>query len=208
MGVPDPSAALIEGLGIADSVVLPGAWDATRTGRMHAEGLALDAEGLLAPAAVGHGGGLTHASTLRGDRIAWLDRIDAARAPELHAFVAALETMRGALNRALLLGLEEVEPHLAVYPPGAGYARHRDRFADDDARVLSLVLYLNPAWREADGGALRLHLVDGPRDVLPASGTLVVFLSDRVEHEVLPATRDRWSVAAWFRRRGAPTDHR
>jgi SM-20-related protein len=39
------------------------------------------------------------------------------------------------------------------------------------------------------------------RDVLPVAGTLVCFLSDRFEHEVLPATRERLSLTGWFRRR-------
>ena len=38
-------------------------------------------------------------------------------------------------------------------------------------------------------------------DVLPRGGTLVVFLSDRFPHEVLPARRERLSLAGWFRRR-------
>jgi SM-20-related protein len=67
--------------------------------------------------------------------------------------------------------------------------------------VLSCIVYLNDAWDARDGGALRLHLRGGARDVLPVGGTLVAFLSDRVEHEVLAATRERLSVAAWFRRR-------
>jgi SM-20-related protein len=29
----------------------------------------------------------------------------------------------------------------------------------------------------------------------------VCFLSERFEHEVLPATRERLSIAGWFRRR-------
>ena len=32
-------------------------------------------------------------------------------------------------------------------------------------------------------------------------GTLVCFLSERFEHEVLPATRSRWSLTGWFRSR-------
>ena len=100
------------------------------------------------------------------------------------------------------LGAFELEMHYAIYPPGAGYARHRDRFRDDDARVLSCIAYLNDGWRAGDGGALRMHLDGGARDVAPAGGTLVAFLSDRVEHEVLPARRDRIAVSGWFRRRG------
>ncbi len=66
---------------------------------------------------------------------------------------------------------------------------------------VEIVAYLNDAWHADDGGALRLHLDSGPRDVLPAGGTLVAFLSASVAHEVLPASRERISIAGWFRRR-------
>jgi SM-20-related protein len=106
------------------------------------------------------------------------------------------------LNRELMLGLVECESHYAVYPPGAGYTRHLDRLRDSDARVVSAVFYLNEAWRAADGGALRLYLADGSsRDILPHAGTLLLFLSAQFEHEVLPATRERMSIACWMRQR-------
>ncbi len=35
--------------------------------------------------------------------------------------------------------------------------------------------------------------------ILPESGRLALFLSDRVPHEVLPARRVRWSLTGWFR---------
>ena len=76
--------------------------------------------------------------------------------------------LRDALNRRLLLGLHELEAHYALYPAGAHYDRHRDRFRDDDARVLSAVLYLNRDWTEADAGALRLYLPDGSHQRHPA----------------------------------------
>src|SRR5262249_46625644 len=109
-----------------------------------------------------------------------------------------------AANRALQLGLFEFEGHYAIYPAGRGYARHLDRFRDDDSRVLSVVLYLNDRWQAQDEGALRLHLADDQKtDVLPEGGTLAVFLADRYAHEVRPARRDRLSIAGWFRRRRA-----
>ena len=117
-----------------------------------------------------------------------------------------------AYGKVLAVDLDEVEAHYAIYPPGSGYNRHRDRFRDNDAsssagssRILSLVCYLNDDWREADGGALRLHLdPDAPEeggtvDVWPQAGSSICFLSE-LEHEVLPATRERLSIAAWFRR--------
>jgi SM-20-related protein len=159
---------------------------------------ARSAGGALRRAGTGRGEPTLDAA-LRGDSIQWLE----AGAPEAPAsrFLARMDRVRHALNRELLLGLHELEAHYAVYPPGAGYARHRDRFRDDDARVLSLVVYLNPDWRDDDGGALRLHLPQGPLDVAPRLGTAVLFLSDEVEHEVLPARRARMSIAGWFRRR-------
>ena len=37
----------------------------------------------------------------------------------------------------------------------------------------------------------------------PGVDRLVVFLSDRVEHEVLPAHAERWAVTAWYYGPGA-----
>ena len=58
-------------------------------------------------------------------------------------------------------------------------------------------------WQAEHGGALRLYLADGREDdVLPQAGTLALFLSSEMPHEVLPATRERLSLTGWFRRRG------
>lgn len=162
----------------------------------------LQAASLLAPAAIGRGPARAQRGEVRGDATRWLDDPhcgDAAR-----AFLADLERLRHALNQTLYLGLTEVEAHYAAYPAQAIYARHRDRFRDDGPamvtaeRVLSWVTYLNDDWHERDGGALRLHLDDGVIDVAPRDGS-ICFLSE-LEHEVFPATRERLSVAAWFRR--------
>jgi SM-20-related protein len=154
--------------------------------------------GRLRAAATGRAQGMQRAG-LRGDATLWLD--DPACGPAAADLLAAFAALRLDLERRLLLGMAEVEAHFAHYPPGAAYVRHRDRFRDDDARVLSLVLYLNRDWPVAAGGALRLHLTDGARDIAPEAGSGVLFLSDEIEHEVMPATQDRFSVAAWFRRR-------
>jgi SM-20-related protein len=159
---------------------------------------AVQREGRLRPAATGRGSSRRDAG-LRGDSTAWIDPLACGAATA--AWWSAMDALRVALNRRLLLGMETFEAHFACYPPGAGYARHRDRFADDDARVLSLACYLNTDWPVDAGGALRLHLPDGARDVAPRAGTVVLFLSDEIEHEVLPATQSRWSIAGWFRRR-------
>ena len=137
---------------------------------------------------------------LRGDRICWLEPKSATEAEQ--SLYEKLDALRVAANRELQLGLLDFEGHYAIYPPGCGYARHIDSFQDDDARVLSIVVYLNARWQTGNGGALRLHLPTGEKvDAMPQTGTLAAFLADRFVHEVLPATRQRLSIAGWFRRR-------
>jgi len=157
--------------------------------------------GAFRPAGVGRSDEHRVAPAVRGDELAWID--PAAASPALRVYLERMEQLRLALNRRLFLGLFDYECHFSVYPPGASYARHLDRFRDDDRRTLSSVCYLNESWTAADGGALRLHSMprDGHTDVLPVGGTLVTFLSERHEHEVLPARRLRTSIAGWFRTR-------
>lgn len=155
----------------------------------------------LQPASTGRNAGRRLAGA-RGDDTLWLDHPACGQAAA--DLLQALDALRVGLNRRLTLGLASIEAHFAHYPAGAGYARHRDAFQSDDARVLSLVIYLNPAWPATAGGALRLHLPAGHHDIAPEQGVLAIFLSATVEHEVLPATQPRFSVAAWFRQRPRP----
>jgi SM-20-related protein len=138
------------------------------------------------------------ASLLRGDSTHWFST-GTMSAPQ-QVFTDRIDALRIALNHKLMLGLVDCESHYAVYRPGAGYMRHLDRLHGDDARVLSTVYYLNEAWLEADGGALRLYLDNGSHhDIYPQAGKLLLFLSAQFEHEVLPATRNRLSIACWMR---------
>ncbi len=191
---------IVAGLAGDGVVVVPRFLPAAVIAALRGEALRRETAGVLAPAAVGHGADRRVRGDVRGDRIGWLDESDAT--PAERTLFAAFEALRVAVNYELTLGLWRYEGHYAFYPPGAHYSRHRDRFRDDDTRVLSLVLYLNDEWRASDGGALRIHRAGGmPRDVLPEGGTLVAFLAADFEHEVLPATRPRLAVTGWFRRR-------
>ncbi|WP_223551210.1 2OG-Fe(II) oxygenase [Pseudomonas sp. A-B-19] len=157
-------------------------------------------EGELAPAAVGRGPSSEIREGIRGDHIQW---IDPGQAEACDSYLSLMGSLREAINRGLFLGLEDFESHFAMYPPGAFYLKHVDRFRDDDRRMVSAVVYLNDGWLPEHGGQLRMYLDnDRVHDVQPIGGCLVVFLSAEVPHEVLPATRDRLSLTGWFRRRG------
>jgi SM-20-related protein len=157
-------------------------------------------EGELAPAGVGRGVFQEVREGIRGDRIQWLE---AGQVQACDRYLELMDSLRIALNRGLFLGLEDYESHFALYPPGAFYRKHVDRFRDDDRRMVSAVLYLNQSWLPEHGGQLRMYLDDDvPYDVQPTGGCLVVFLSGEIPHEVLPSTRERLSLTGWFRRRG------
>ena len=189
------AAIAAEGLAIE-----PGFLPPASVASLAAEARRLDAAGRFRAAGIGRGERRVERGDIRGDRILWLD--EGTHVAAERAALDLFEKLRLALNRELFLGLFSFEGHYALYPPGARYRRHRDRFRDDDARVLSCALYLNAAWREADGGALRIYLQGGAtRDVPPLGGTLACFLADRYEHEVLPAMRERLALTGWFRRR-------
>ena len=151
----------------------------------------------LAPASVGRAGARVRRDDIRADSTCWLD--DPRCGEPARNFLMQLDDMRAMLNRTLFLGLHSVEAHYAAYPAGGGYARHRDRFRDSDARVVSWVTYLNADWGNDDGGALRIWEEDGSTVDLPPVGGSVCFLSE-LEHAVLPAHRERLSIAGWMRR--------
>ena len=194
-----PVLAIVEDIADRGYAIVPAFLSSRAVATLRGGAIAQERAGGFATAAVGRGASRTVRGNVRGDRIRWIEA-DRATAPE-RRLLATLDVLRVALNRELQLGLSDLEAHYAIYPAGAGYARHVDRFRDDDARVLSLVLYLNARWRAEEGGALRIDAEgDGVVEVAPRGGTLVAFLSERFPHEVLPATRTRMSIAGWLRR--------
>ncbi len=162
----------------------------------------LASTGVLQPALVGRNEGAQSSIWTRSDDTRWL-----ASAPDNvdeRDVVTAVCVLQAQLNESLFLGANEAELHFARYAPGAFYRTHRDRFRDDDARLVSLVFYLNDPWPINAGGELVLFADDDSGSVVasvpPRSGTMVCFRSERFPHEVLPAIRERYSLTGWLRR--------
>lgn len=135
---------------------------------------------------------------VRSDEICWLH----GDTPAARDFLSWMEALRQGLNRRLFLGLFDYEAHYAAYPEGAFYKKHLDAFKGRSNRVLSTVFYLNPNWQPTDGGELVIYNEADNQElerVLPEYGKLVIFLSEVFPHEVLPARRERYSIAGWFR---------
>ncbi|WP_027351893.1 2OG-Fe(II) oxygenase [Halotalea alkalilenta] len=159
----------------------------------------------LHAAGIGRGSEHVLRRDIRSDSIHWLDRSTQAQ----REYFELMEHLRGAINRALFLGLFELEAHFAHYPPGSFYKPHLDSFRGRSNRVISSVLYLNPEWPQDGGGEMVIYpsqpeFTDAPGEPLvlvrPMLGTLVCFLSETMPHEVLPTRLPRASIAGWFRR--------
>lgn len=134
---------------------------------------------------------------IRGDEILWLEK-ETANETEL-VFLEKLESFIQYVNRTCYLGLKSYEIHYASYPVGTFYKRHLDKFRADSGRKLSFICYINETWKTENGGELVLYLENEEKKILPIGGRLACFESDKIEHEVLPATKERRSITGWLR---------
>jgi SM-20-related protein len=198
--------AAIEALTMQGYAILPDWFSQEQTQLLAQRAQALQMANLLTPASTGKQTKLD--TNLRGDNTCWLTN-DTTHFAEQH-YLASMYTLQSALNQTFYLGLDSIESHFAIYPIGAYYKKHLDQFMSelykkDAVRQVSSVLYLNEHWLAEDGGQLRLYLdenkADQTLDISPIGGTLVLFMSSRFYHEVLPAKRERMSVTGWFKTR-------
>jgi SM-20-related protein len=122
-----------------------------------------------------------------------------------------LDGVRRDLPQPLDTGLSEFL--YAYYPSGGFYRRHRDAIPGSASilRKYSLLIYLNKDWKEEDKGKLRMHMDSGGdelpsgedpcfMDIPPKGGTLVLFDSAQVPHEVLNTIAERVAIVGWFNR--------
>ena len=120
------------------------------------------------------------------------------------------------LQQPLATGMEVT---YVIYPVGGYYQPHIDAMDGTSSakRCVSFICYLTPSgWTYDDGGALRVHYgreTDSGsgaqvtrdadtgadyEDVAPESGSLVLFDSKQLWHEVLPTRRERACLVGWF----------
>lgn len=160
--------------------------------------LAKQAAGEMHPAGVGNRFAYQKTAEVRGDTIRWIE--PTSQEESERAFLERVEALVAYLNATCYTGINAYEFHYAFYETGSFYKRHRDQFRTDQGRKFSLVTYLNDDWQAADGGELALYLDDETVRLQPEGGRAVLFPSDRIEHEVMVATRPRLSIAGWLKR--------
>lgn len=155
----------------------------------------------LTYAGIGRGECFKFNPEIRSDKTHWLSPTTEAQ----RQYLNSMASLRIALNKRLFLGLFEYESHFAYYEPGAFYRKHKDSFRGAANRILSTVTYLNRNWRADEGGLLVIYHENDQEicRILPEAGTLVIFLSEEIPHEVTTTRRPRNSIAGWFRSNGS-----
>ncbi len=153
-------------------------------------------------AGIGRSSGHSINQAIRTDAVAWINS-DTKAGDE---WLIWIRQMQSYLNQHLYLGLFAFESHFSIYKPGGFYKRHYDAFKGKSNRVLSVIVYLNRDWITKNAGELVLHRNNalGQLSIKPEFGTLVIFLSEEIPHEVLVTTVDRHSIAGWFSTRQVP----
>lgn len=192
----------VEALGTRGYFIRPTFLGEARARTARDEALARVEAGSLKPAGIRRGADRKQDTTVRGDLIAWVKPWPGTPLGELWEGFRALGE---ALSSGAYLGLGRFDLQLACYPGGgAHYARHRDAFPGQSNRRATAIWYANAGWEPAHGGVLRLYPEgSAPVDVEPSLDRLVVFLSERIEHEVLPAFAPRLALTAWYYGRDA-----
>jgi Rps23 Pro-64 3,4-dihydroxylase Tpa1-like proline 4-hydroxylase len=149
------------------------------------------------------------------------DGKDYYTAPDLITYMSVLlQTLPGVLNdqpslEFANLSNQSFNAKLAVTCPGGFYPLHIDNpqgLSVGDTRKLTCILYLNPEYKQGDGGELRLVLSNKEEtlstvDLSPESGRILLFWSDEIPHEVLPSapnhdekdeSLDRYALTIWI----------
>jgi len=149
-------------------------------------------------AAIGQNSNELIDKSIRGDEILWLNAQDAQIG--VKAYFNQIQALQNYLNRYCFAGVQDSEFHFAVYPPGTYYQKHLDVFKTDDARLFSVVFYLNDHWEPNHGGELIIYTENQTITVPPLANTLVFFDSSKFYHEVLKTNTPRYSVTGWLKR--------
>ncbi len=142
-----------------------------------------------------------NASTVRGDKVLMLSG-NANETPNLSILKNKLNKLAVAIFSAHSIKTNKVSQSKIMAScyegGGACFKRHIDRPSDGTMK-LSFVFYLNPGVTEQDGGCLRIFANSKHFDVTPELGTLVIFHSDSITHEVLPCYSKRFAFTIWYK---------
>jgi SM-20-related protein len=134
---------------------------------------------------------------IRSDKIYWLDRTHNDTFE--NSFFDIIDQFILFLNSTCYTGITGYEFHYTLYEAGTFYKKHIDQFRNDKSRAYSMIMYLNAAWKEGDGGELCVYHSNSLQTISPLHGKCVFFKSSETEHEVLITHQPRLSITGWLK---------
>ena len=145
-------------------------------------------------AGIGKGPSFSINEEIRKDSILWIE--ETPNDALLTAYSSHIDDLIPLLNRHFFLHLKDKELMFAIYEKGSYYKKHRDRFAKQQHRFFTIILYLTD-WQKGDGGELMIYTDQVELKIEPHQGSFVIFTSE-TEHEVLPVFARRYSITGWL----------
>lgn len=137
-------------------------------------------------------------NSIRTDNICWIEPDEPSSI--IQEYMSFLEHLKIEFNRSFYLNLKGFEVHFAQYQPNGFYKPHYDNFKGKNKRAITAITYLNEKWTPEHGAVLKIHHNDKLIEVQPKAGTTVVFMSDKILHEVSEAFHPRQAITGWLLR--------
>jgi SM-20-related protein len=153
---------------------------------------------LFLDASIGIQASKTQNQTIRNDKIKWLSRSNNHHIE--NEFLNIMDDFVVHLNATCFTGITNHEFHFCHYEKGNFYKKHLDQFKGNNIRAFSIILYLNPFWKESDGGKLKFFIDHKTLEIAPKENSMIFFNSQTMEHEVLETHVPRLSITGWLRR--------
>lgn len=136
--------------------------------------------------------------SIRKSLIHWIDYSqDVVEVKKLNHFYHEISKV---MSQAFFLSLKRHETQIAFYRKGDFYKKHKDQLQSTKHRQMTVILCLNNC---EDGGELILYNRDDKSKidciVKPQQGTLIVFFSAHIYHEVKETNSKRVTLTTWLR---------
>jgi SM-20-related protein len=114
------------------------------------------------------------------------------------SLMEAFAWLQDELNLKAYWGLRRFDIQFSLFGSSSRYQRHVDSFSGAANRRATAIYYLNRDWVPPNGGCLRIHAGNSFCDIEPILNRLIVFRSDRLDHEVLEVFQPRLAITAWY----------
>jgi SM-20-related protein len=155
-------------------------------------------EGSFIRAKIGSGTQKRGNIAIRNSSVKWIDTWE--KDPSLHYLNQVFTNIMSSTNKYFSLSLKRFESQLALYNRGGFYKKHLDQHRNNRHRQISCCLYLNDCKR---GGELIIYKKGSKTEIdkiiKPEKGSIVVFFSASIYHEVKVVKESRHSISTWFR---------